>query len=141
MSRLATRETVRLRLRQAFDVWFAAHADHPFRAGIAGRLAYLRAPKRWARPYAVLSIPVAMEQSTLTERIYAVTVQIMVFADASYEAEVLTSHALDLFEGQRIPGERLKDFELAQGGDVPTLPDEDEVWGAGVQLSGFVETA
>jgi len=141
MSRLPRRETVRPRLRQAFDAWFAAHADHPFATGVSGRLAYARAPRRWPRPYAVLSIPVAADRSTLTEHIHDVTVQIMVFADASYEAEVLVSHALDLFGGQSIPGEGLKNFELWQGGDVPTLPDEDEVWGAGIQLSGFVETA
>lgn len=141
MSRLATRGSVRPKLRVALAAWFALHADHPFCTGIGGRLAYVDAPREWSRPYAVLSILPAISRDTLTERIDDVTVQIMAFADDSLAAEELASQASDLFEGRTIPGAGLKDFEFSRGGDVPSLPDEDGVWGAGIQLSGTVETS
>lgn len=141
MSRLTTRGSVRPKLRRALDAWFAAHADHAFYAGVSGRLAYARASKSWPRPYAVLTILPAIPRDTLTERIDEVPLQIMVFADSSLEADELASLASDLFEGRVISGDGLKDFEFSRGEDVPTLPDEDGVWGAGIQLTGLVETS
>lgn len=140
MSRLSARGSVRPKLRRALAAWFTAHADHPFYVGVSGRLAYLRAPKKWPRPYAVLSIPVARGRDTTTERVDDVNVNIMVYAAGSIEAEDLAGLASDLFEGRTISGEGLKDFEFWRGGDVPSLPDDDGVWGAGIQLSGVVET-
>ncbi|MGE4536546.1 MAG: DUF3168 domain-containing protein [Desulfovibrio sp.] len=141
MSRLTTRGSVRLPLRKALEAWFTAHADHDFYTGVAGRLAYVRAPKKWPRPYAVLTILTAVPRDTLTERIDEVPLQIMVFADSSLEAEELASMASNLFGGRVISGDGLKDFEFSRGEDVPTLPDEDGVWGAGIQLTGLVETS
>ena len=140
MSRLPVRSSVRPLLRAALAAWFEGHAGHPFFTGVGGRLAYKRAPRDWARPYAVLDIPVALPRDTTTERIDAVTIQVMVYGPASLVVEDLASAALELFEGRRITGAGVAPFELWRGGDVPSLPDEDGVWMAGVQLSGFVET-
>ncbi|HML56576.1 MAG TPA: hypothetical protein PKC79_20960 [Solidesulfovibrio magneticus] len=140
MSRLPVRSSVRPLLRAALAAWFAAHAGHAFSTGVGGRLAYGRAPRDWPRPYAVLDIPVALPRDTTTERIDAVTIQIMVYGPASLAVEELAGAALELFEGRVITGAGVAPFELWRGGDVPSLQDEDGVWMAGVQLSGLVET-
>lgn len=140
MSRLPVRSLVRPLLLAALAGWFEGHAGHAFSVGIGGRLGHVRAPRDWPRPYAVLDIPAAFPRDTGTERIDAVTIQIMVFGAASLAVQELASAALDLFEGRVITGARLAPFELWRGGDVPPLPDEDGVWMAGVQLSGLVET-
>lgn len=140
MSRLPFRTSVRPKLRAALTAWFAAHADHAFALGVGGRLAYLQAKRSWPKPYAVLDIVAAMPRDTTTERIDAVSLQVMVFGAGSLQVEELASAALELFEGRVISGPGLAPFELSRGEDVPTLPDDDGVWQAGVQLSGLVET-
>lgn len=140
MSRHVAREPVRLALRAALAAHLAAHPDHAFATGVGGRLAYVRAPRDWPMPYAVLAVVAASDRDTVTERIDQVTLQVMVFAAEAEEAERLAAAAMDLFEGRVIGGDGLRDFEFWRGGDVPTLPDEDTTWQAGIQLCGLVET-
>lgn len=135
----AVRATAVPRVLAALNAWFDGHADHAFSAGVAGRLVYHDAPRGWTMPYAVLDFPILRARDTWTGRVSLVGIQIMVYASTKTVAADLASLAADLFEGVRISGAGLADFQFSRGDDLPPIKTNDATWQAGIQLSGRVQ--